>query len=134
MDKDCVFCKILSGELPSYKIYENEYVYAFLDISMDSVGHTLVIPKEHYINSIDCDMIYYLEVQKAVKLISEHYVNDCGYTGVNILNASGKDAQQTVFHYHVHIVPRKKDDGLDAWPLKDKMSLDLAKIAEKLHF
>ncbi|MBE5735023.1 MAG: HIT family protein [Clostridiales bacterium] len=132
MENNCIFCKIIKGEVPSYKIYENEYVYAFLDIAKDSVGHTLVIPKEHYVNSLDCDMEYYMRVQEAVKYISEHYVNNCGYTGVNIINASGVDAQQSVFHYHVHIIPRRAEDGLDIWPLKEKYDIDLAKIAEKL--
>ncbi len=134
MEKDCIFCKIINGDMPSYRIYEDEYTYAFLDISKDTIGHTLVVPKEHYVNSLDCEMSQYIKVQETVKKISEHYVNDCGYTGVNIMNASGFDAQQSVFHYHVHIIPRMAGDGLDVWPFRDKQEIDLAKVADELKF
>ena len=109
----CIFCQIVQGELPSYKIYEDDYVYAFLDISQDAVGHTLVIPKEHYENILDINQESLSKVMMAVKKISNHYVDNCGYTGVNIMNASGKDAQQSVFHLHFHIIPRKDGDELD---------------------
>ncbi|MDE6047661.1 MAG: HIT domain-containing protein, partial [Anaeroplasmataceae bacterium] len=74
----CVFCKILSGELPSYKIYEDEYTYAFLDIAKDVDGHTIVIPKKHVINILDCDSITLSKVTEAIRLISKHYVDDLG--------------------------------------------------------
>ena len=112
----CVFCKILSGELPSYKIYEDEYTYAFLDIAKDVDGHTVVIPKKHVTNIIDCDPITLTRVTEAIRLISKHYVEDLGYDGVNVLNASGKAAEQSVFHLHFHIIPRKEADGIHAWP------------------
>ena len=130
--KDCIFCKIVKGEIPSYKIYEDDKVYAFLDIACDAVGHTLVVPKKHCTNVLDCDSEYLDAVIKAVQKISNHYVSNCGFTGVNILNASGVSAQQSVFHLHFHIVPRKADDGLNMWPLNDKQELDLQAIASKL--
>ena len=108
----CLFCKILNGEIPSYKIYEDEDTYAFLDISDDVVGHTLVIPKKHYDNVLDIDMEMLSRVMRTVKLISNHYVDNCGFTGVNILNNSGIGADQTVFHLHIHILPRKNGDGI----------------------
>lgn len=129
---DCIFCKIIKGEIPSYKIYEDDKVYAFLDIACDSYGHTLVIPKKHCTNVLDCDDEYLSAVMSAVKKISNHYVNDCGFSGVNILNASGESAQQSVFHLHMHIIPRKKGDNLNAWPLNDKFELDLAAICKEL--
>ena len=113
---DCVFCKIVNGELPSYKIYEDEYTYAFLDIAKDVDGHTVVIPKKHVTNIMDCDTEIISKVADAIRLISKHYVEDLGYDGVNILNASGKAAEQSVFHLHFHIIPRKENDGLHAWP------------------
>lgn len=129
---DCIFCKIIKGEIPSYKIYEDDKVYAFLDISCDSVGHTLVVPKKHCVNVLDCDAEYLQAVTAAVQKIARHYVDDCGFTGVNILNASGKSAQQSVFHLHFHIIPRKENDGLNTWGLNDKFDLNLAEICEKL--
>lgn len=129
---ECIFCKILKGEIPSYKIYEDDKVYAFLDISCDSYGHTLVIPKKHCENILDCDSAYLEAVMNAVQKISNHYVDDCGFTGVNILNASGVSAQQSVFHLHFHIIPRKEGDGLDTWALKDKYELNLEDICKRL--
>lgn len=130
--KDCIFCKIIAGEIPSYKIYENDKVYAFLDIACDAVGHTLVIPKKHCTNVLDCDKDYLDAVIEAVQLISKHYVDDCGFTGVNVLNASGASAEQTVFHLHFHVVPRKDGDGLHMWPLDGKKEMDLQAVAKQL--
>jgi len=124
----CIFCDIIEGKIPSYKIYEDEYTYAFLDISCDAVGHTLVIPKKHYENILDCDKDTYLCVMDTVKKISEHYTKNCGYSGVNLMNASGADAQQSVFHLHIHIVPRKNNDGMNTWPQLEKKELNLAEI------
>ena len=112
----CVFCKIIKGEIPSYKIYENDKVYAFLDIAKDVDGHTLVIPKKHVVNILDCDNETLTHLMDTVKKISNHYVDNCGYDGVNIINASGLAAQQSVFHFHIHIIPRKENDNVDAWP------------------
>ena len=129
---DCIFCKIIKGDIPSYKIYENDKVYAFLDIACDAVGHTLVIPKKHCVNVLDCDKEYLDAVIEAVQLISKHYVDDCGFDGVNVLNASGASAEQSVFHLHFHIVPRKVGDGLHMWPLDGKQEMNLQEIAKRL--
>lgn len=129
---NCIFCKIIKGEIPSYKIYEDDKVYAFLDIACDAVGHTLVIPKAHCTNVLDCDKEYLDAVIEAVQKISKHYVDNCGFDGVNVLNASGKSAEQSVFHLHFHIVPRKDNDGLHMWPLDGKQDVDLATICQKL--
>lgn len=129
---NCIFCKILKGDVPSYKIYEDDKTYAFLDIANDSYGHTVVIPKKHCTNVLDCDETDFQAVMAAVQKISRHYVNDCGFTGVNILNASGKSAQQSVFHLHIHIIPRMTGDGLNTWGLNDKFDFDLAKICDEL--
>lgn len=129
---DCIFCKIIKGEIPSHKIYENDKVYAFLDIACDAVGHTLVVPKKHCVNLLDCDKEYLDAVAEAVQLISRHYVDNCGFDGVNIFNASGKSAEQSVFHLHFHIIPRKENDGLSMWPLDGKQEMELAEIRKKL--
>ena len=129
---DCIFCKIIKGEIPSYKIYEDEKTYAFLDIASDCEGHTLVIPKKHCANLLDCDGEYLAATIASVQKISGHYVRDCGYDGVNVVNACGKAAQQSVFHLHFHIYPRKNGDGVDLFPLKDKLDIDMAAVAKKL--
>ncbi|MCM1290206.1 MAG: HIT family protein [Corallococcus sp.] len=131
---DCIFCKIIKGEIPSYKIYEDDYVYAFLDIACDAYGHTLVVPKKHCENVLDCDSVSLAHILPAVQKIARHFVDDCGFDGVNILNASGAAAQQSVFHLHFHVIPRKNGDGVNAWPFDDKLDLNLEEICKKLAF
>lgn len=128
---DCIFCKITAGDLPCYKIYENEYVLAFLDIANDFEGHTLVIPKKHCKNILDCDEFYLNEIIKAVKLISNKYIKK-GYDGVDVINANEEAAQQSVFHLHFHIIPRKINDGINVFPNRKDLKLDLQNIADKL--
>ncbi len=112
----CIFCKIISGELLSYKIYEDTFTVAFLDIAGDVDGHMLVAPKTHVESILDCDIETFHQLMSAVKKVSEHLVNHCGYEGVNLLNASGVSAGQSVGHFHIHIIPRKTGDNVDAWP------------------
>lgn len=128
----CIFCKIIKGEIPSYKIYEDENTYAFLDIADDAYGHTLVIPKKHYENILDIPENELAMVMNTVKKISNHYTKKCGYTGVNVMNASGKDAQQSVFHLHFHVFPRKEGDGVKAWPEFGKVNADFEKVCNEL--
>ncbi len=129
---ECIFCKIIKGELPSYKIYEDEHTFAFLDISNDANGHILVIPKLHCENVLDCDDEILASVIKTIKKISKHLVDNCGFQGVNILNASGKAAEQSVFHLHFHILPRKEDDGMKTFPKLKENEITLEELCEKL--
>ena len=130
-DNDCIFCKIVNGECPSYKIFENEYTLAFLDISKDTFGHTLVIPKKHFENVFECDDFYLQEVIKTTKLVANHYKN-LGFKAVNILNASGKEAGQSVFHLHFHILPKMDATDFDAWPKFKNDAEDLESQWNKL--
>lgn len=132
--KDCLFCKIISKEIPSYKIYEDDYVYAFLDIANDVMGHTLVLPKRHYDNLLDCGDRVLSYIMSAVKKISEHYINDCGFSGVNVINNSGQSAEQSVMHLHFHILPRKEGDGIKLWQDFGKQTLTLEEICAELRF
>lgn len=127
----CIFCDIVEGKIPSYKIYEDDSVYAFLDISKEVIGHTLVIPKKHYENIFDIPSEMYMKVMNAVKLISEHYRNNCGISGVNIMNASGVDAEQSVFHLHFHILPRFEGDGHHTWPKIEKNDVEFEEVQQK---
>ena len=130
--ENCIFCKIVNGQIPSYKIYEDEHTYAFLDIACDTFGHTLVIPKQHCVNVLDCDADILAKVMQTVQKIANHYVTNCGFSGVNVLNASGKDAEQSVFHLHMHIIPRKAGDGVNSWPFHDKFDYNLPEICQAL--
>lgn len=108
---DCIFCKIVNGEARSWKVFENDSVYAFLDIHPVSEYHTLVIPKKHFENIFDIPEGELLEVMKVVKQLVTLYSRKAGIHNVKILNSSGSEAGQDVFHLHFHIVPRKKGDG-----------------------
>lgn len=112
----CIFCRIAAGEVPSRKIFEDEHTLAFLDIAGDVDGHILVIPKAHVGSILDCDGETLERVMGTVKRVSDHLAENCGYDGVNLLNASGAAAGQSVPHFHIHIIPRKTGDGIDAWP------------------
>ena len=129
---DCVFCKIVKGEIPSLKVYEDEFSLVFMDIADDVDGHLVAIPKRHASSILDCDENSLSHLMKAVKKVSEHLVNNCGYNGVNLLNASGKAAGQSVDHFHIHIIPRKNDDGLDTWPKFTGAKCKREEICEKI--
>ena len=116
MMADCIFCKIVNREIPSLIVYEDEYTMVFMDIAKDVDGHMVAIPKKHVKNILDCDMDTMNHVMFSVKKVSEYLVDKCGYQGVNLLNASGESAGQSVSHFHIHIIPRKTNDGIDAWP------------------
>ncbi|MGI6710179.1 MAG: HIT family protein [Bacilli bacterium] len=106
----CVFCKIVKGEIPSYKVYEDENYLAFLDISQATLGHTLVIPKAHYENFLDLKnpgKIFELTQKITTKISKTLNVSD-----FNILNNTGIKAGQTVNHFHLHIIPRYKENDL----------------------
>ncbi len=113
---DCIFCRIVTGEIPSRKIYEDKWTIAFMDAANDVDGHILAVPKAHRKNILDCDEETLFHLMKTVKRISNHLTEKCGYTGVNLLNASDESAGQSVPHFHIHIIPRKSGDGIDAWP------------------
>ena len=109
----CVFCKIINGEIPSYKLYENDFVMCFLDISQATKGHTLIIPKKHFENIFDLDSTYASEILKAATIVSNILKEKLGVKNVNLLNNSGTLAGQTVMHFHLHVIPRYGNDEVD---------------------
>ena len=113
---DCIFCKIASGEIQGMRVYEDAETLAFMDLAKDVDGHVLVIPKKHCKNILDCDAETLSAVMNTVKKVSLHLTEKCGYDGVNLLNASDESAGQSMPHFHIHIIPRRKNDGIDAWP------------------
>lgn len=109
---DCIFCKIISGEIPSAKVYEDEEVYAFLDISQVTKGHTLLIPKTHKKNIFEFSQEEASRLFQRVPIIAEALKATYSPEGLNILNNNGETAGQTVFHYHIHLIPRYgREDG-----------------------
>lgn len=103
---DCIFCKIANGEIPSLKIYENDYVFAFLDINPDSDGHTLIIPKKHFTDLDDIDDYTLTEINKASKIIKNLLEEKLGCQGISLLQNNG--FVQEVKHYHLHLKPYYK--------------------------
>ena len=116
-DGDCIFCKIISGQIPCSKVYEDDSVLAFLDINPVSSGHTLVVPKEHFEYFHECSKDVSESVTDAVRRISRAVVTAMDADGYNILCNNGSAAGQLVGHVHYHIIPRSSGDGiLKGWP------------------
>ena len=104
--KDCIFCKIAEGVIPSHKVYEDDDVLAFLDISQVTPGHTLVISKKHYSNFLTTEKDVMHKVMDVAQRIGQAQMSILGAKGVNILTNVNKEAGQSVFHFHVHVIPR----------------------------
>ena len=105
--EDCIFCKIINGEIPSYKIYEDEIVYAFLDITQVTPGHTLVVPKKHAKDIFEYDeelaSQVFARIPKIARALEKAYPD---MQGLNIINNNREVAYQSVFHSHIHLIPR----------------------------
>lgn len=105
--EDCIFCKIINGEIPSYKIYEDEVIYAFLDITQVTPGHTLVVPKKHAKDIFEYDeelaSQVFARIPKIARALEKAYPD---MQGLNIINNNREVAYQSVFHSHIHLIPR----------------------------
>ena len=132
-DPDCIFCKIVAGEIPSHKIDEDDKTLAFMDINPWTKGHALVIPKEHSRNIYDADPEDLAAAHKAAQRVAQRIRDRLNCEGINILQSSEPVAMQTVFHTHVHVIPRYSDDGLrlPAHPQPAEHE-ELADLAEQL--
>lgn len=106
---DCIFCKIAAGEIPSRKIYEDNDLIAIMDLSPISKGHSLIIPKEHYTNIYDIDEEIAGKVMKTAKKLATKMTVALNCDGFNLLQNNGETAGQTMFHFHMHLIPRYKD-------------------------
>lgn len=125
---DCLFCKIIKGEIPSYTIYEDDVVKCFLDINPNTNGHVLIIPKKHYLDVLDIDsntMMHIIEVQKKIYNLLKEKLNAEGCTF-----AQNNGIAQEVKHYHMHVIPRYSNDGWKNIYSKDLISVE--EIYEKI--
>ncbi len=129
---DCIFCKIIKGEIPSNKVYEDEKVLAFLDIGPVNKGHTLVIPKDHYENIYDISDDLLKNVITAVKKVSIALKKGVSADGINIAMSNEKPSGQLVPHFHFHIIPRFKEDGLKHWPQGTYKEGEAEQVKEKI--
>ena len=131
MKNDCIFCAIAAGEIPSFKVYEDDIVLAYLDINPFSKGHTLVIPKAHTTGLLDTDDAVLAAVVARVKKVAAHLRAALPCDGFNILQNNGEAAGQTVRHLHFHIIPRYAGEPL-AFESKPGDMAELKALADNL--
>ncbi len=112
---DCIFCKIVKKEIPANIVYENKTTLAFLDITPVNIGHSLVIPKKHYINIYETPEDILLDMMKTVKKISHAIKKGLSADGINVTMNNDPAAGQAVFHSHIHVIPRIANDGFGPW-------------------
>lgn len=129
---NCIFCQIIRNEKPAKIIYENENVLCFLSKEIEVYGHTLIVPKQHFQDLYDIPQDVLCRLMEVVQLLTKEYKTKVGSTGVNVLHASGKDGQQSVSHFHFHLFPRFKDDGLDTWPNLAKKDFNSDEMWQRL--
>jgi len=132
MAEECIFCKIIKGEIPADKVYENDKAFAFLDISPVNFGHTLVIPKEHHENIFEIPEEVLAETIKVVKKIAQAVKEGVQADGINIGMNNLGPAGQLVPHVHFHVIPRIEGDGLRHWPGKKYGEGESKEVAEKI--
>ena len=114
-EENCIFCRIANGEIPSAKVYEDESVVAFLDLSPVHAGHTLVVPKTHVKDALEFPAGLAPAVASAIQKVAKALVAATGAQGFNVMQNNGVAAGQTIFHIHWHIIPRFDGDGLEMW-------------------
>lgn len=131
MKNNCIFCAIAAGEIPSFKVYEDDLVLAYLDINPFSKGHTLVIPKEHSTGLLDTSDETLAAIIARVKKVAAHLKTALPCDGFNILQNNGEAAGQTVMHLHFHIIPRYAGEPLTFESHKGDMD-ELKALADKI--
>ena len=136
-DPNCIFCKIIAGELPSSKVYEDDKVLAFLNLQQANPGHTLVVPKEHHRNIFDIDEDTAAYITRVSVRIARAIRTAFHPDGLNTLQNSEPAAMQSVFHYHLHLIPRYRGDDLLAFAYApaatpDTLNANAAKIKAAL--
>jgi histidine triad (HIT) family protein len=133
MPEDCLFCSILAGDVPAQMVDEDEHTVAFMDINPWTRGHALVIPRNHSRNLYDVPEDDMSQTLSAAKRLAIRMKERLGCDGVNLLNSSEPAAWQTVFHFHVHVIPRYDDDPLKLPTRPQQADQDeLAQVAEQL--
>ena len=130
--KNCIFCRIIKKEVPAIIVYEDKDVICFLPNKIEVYGHTLIVPKKHYVDLYDIPEEILCKLNTVAKKLTLAYKKKINATGVNLMHASGKDGQQSVFHFHFHLLPRFKNDGLNTWPKLPKINIDADDLLKKI--
>lgn len=131
-DENCIFCKIVKGEVPSAQVYEDDSTFAFLSIGPNNQGHTLVIPKDHATAIYDLQEETLLPLMRTIQRMAKAVKSAMGADGINLHMNNDAPAGQAVFHAHIHIIPRFKGDGLEHWPGKKYAEGEAEAVAEKI--
>jgi histidine triad (HIT) family protein len=129
---DCLFCKIIRGEVPSYKVYEDDTTMAFLDINPVNPGHTLVVPKAHSHNIFDIAQEDWAATAEVARIISIAIEKGLAADGVNIAMNNREHAGQVIPHPHIHVIPRFKGDGIKLMPQRKYLDNEAEPVAEKI--
>ncbi len=129
---DCIFCKIINGEIPAIKVFEDKDTLAFLDIQPVSLGHTLVVPKAHSDNLGEMSADAMCPLFEAVRKVSQALTEAIEVPAYNVVVNVGSEAGQEIHHTHVHIIPRESNDGLQAWPKIEVSEEQMDRAAEKI--
>lgn len=129
---NCIFCKIANKEIPGKIIYEDDICMAFLDLSQATYGHTLVIPKQHFANILEVDDETLAHLMSIVKKISQKIMLKCHAKGLNVLTNTNEIAGQTVYHFHIHILPRYDEKELNIDFTDNSNKIDLNEVYEKI--
>ena len=130
--ENCLFCKIIRSEVPSFKVYEDDLTLAFLDIHPVNKGHVLVIPKNHSTNILDISAADWAAVAETGRKVAIALDKALSADGVNLMMNNREHAGQVIDHPHLHFIPRFKGDGLKHWPGKDYADGEGADISEKI--
>lgn len=131
-DKDCIFCKIVRGEIPSFKVYEDDATIAFLDIHPVAPGHTLVVPKVHATNIFDISAESWAAVAETTRKVAIAIEDSLESDGVNLMMNNREHAGQVVEHPHMHLIPRYRGDGLRLWPHGAYKEGEAERVKEKI--
>ncbi|MEA2167498.1 MAG: histidine triad family protein [Solirubrobacteraceae bacterium] len=132
-DPDCLFCKIVAGEIPAAKVHEDERTVAFMDVNPGARGHLLVVPRAHTANLHEIGAEDLAAVAQSVQTMAGRVLERLGADGVNVIQNNGRAAWQTVFHYHVHVLPRYDGDPIRLpWTPEPGDQDEIAQTAEAL--
>jgi histidine triad (HIT) family protein len=129
---ECIFCKIIEGELPCYKVYEDRRIIAFLDINPVNKGHVLVCPKEHHLNIVDTPVDLLKDIMAVAQRLAVAVAEGVGAKDFNLCVNNGKHAGQIIDHLHFHIIPRFPQDNLHPWPGKTLSDDEMKRVAENI--
>jgi histidine triad (HIT) family protein len=133
MQNDCIFCRIIAGEIPSATVYEDEDFKAILDISPAAKGHTIILSKKHFANLYEMDDETASKALKVARKVAAAINEEFNCDGLNLLQNNGEAAGQTVFHFHVHLIPRYNKDTVDMmWDHKKYEEGEAERVAAAL--